>query len=72
MNYLKIMAFGLILIAIQACGSGNKAASELFEIAIEGNKTSFKKDDRMGISIINKENKPIDALKYTLNGEAWR
>jgi glutamine cyclotransferase len=52
-----------------ACGSGNTSASSLFEIQLEGNKTSFQQNQKVGVAIKNKKDNPIDAISYSIDDQ---
>ncbi|EAR00378.1 glutaminyl-peptide cyclotransferase [Maribacter sp. HTCC2170] len=69
MNPFKVLVFNFFLLFFVACGSGNTSASSLFEIQLEGNKTSFKQNQSVGIAIKNKKEKSIDKIIYTIDGK---
>jgi len=59
-----------IILFFTACGSGNKATSDLFEIQIAGNKSEFQQNEKISISLKNKKNSSVEKVTYSLDGEA--
>jgi len=51
-----------------ACGGEATDPSLLFDISLEGNKTTFKQNEKVGIQINNKEDKTIDQITYAIDG----
>ncbi|WP_026815355.1 glutaminyl-peptide cyclotransferase [Arenibacter certesii] len=66
MSSTKINLLFLLPLFFMACG-GNTDPSQLFEIQFEGNKTEFKKNELVNISIANKKEKKIDQVTYYIN-----
>lgn len=57
----------LFIIFLNACGSSNTVPADLFEIQLTGNKTEFKQNESVGISLKNKKGIEIDNVSYTIN-----
>ena len=68
MKIKLILVSTFVLTVIGSCGSGNTPASELFEIKLEGNKNEFQQNDKVGISLKNVKNIPIETVSYTIDG----
>ncbi|PCJ94078.1 MAG: glutamine cyclotransferase [Flavobacteriaceae bacterium] len=69
MNFFKFLAFSSLAILLTACGGGNTATSQLFDIQLEGNKTQFSQNQTIGIHINNKKGKTINKVTYTVDGQ---
>ncbi|MGB5666815.1 MAG: glutaminyl-peptide cyclotransferase [Maribacter sp.] len=69
MYLFKIFSFGYFLMLFVACGSGNTSAASLFEIQLEGNRSEYRHNDRIGIALKNKKAKSIDKITYVINGK---
>ena len=67
MNPSKFITFNYFLLLLVACGSGNKSASSLFEIQMEGNKTDFQQNQSVGVAIKNKKEKSIGNITYSID-----
>lgn len=68
MNTFKHLIFGSLLVLFMACG-GNKDASSLFTIQLEGNKTQFQQNETITIGLSNKKNKLINKVEYSIDGQ---
>lgn len=67
---LKLILTATFLLAlIGSCGSGNTPTSELFTIQLEGNKTEFNQNDKVGISLKNLKNIPVENITYSIDDE---
>tara|TARA_R110000868_G_scaffold74083_4_gene214365 strand:+ start:69 stop:1112 length:1044 start_codon:yes stop_codon:yes gene_type:complete len=69
MKTFLIITFTFITLLFTACGSGNTATSDLFEIQLAGNKSEFQQNEKIGISLKNKKNIPIENVSYSIDGE---
>lgn len=67
MNPIKFIAFNFFLLLFAACGSGNKSASSLFEIQLEGNNTNFQQNQSVEVAIKNKKEKSIGNITYSID-----
>lgn len=67
---LKLILTATFLLAlIGSCGSGNTPTSELFTIQLEGNKTEFNQNDKIGISLKNLKNIPVENITYSIDDD---
>lgn len=64
MSYLKILYTGIFFSFIASCGSGNQKPSALFDIVLEGNKTTLQQGDKLGVSIKNLADKEVQNVVY--------
>ena len=69
MNPLKLIAYNFFILIFIACGSGNTSGSSLFEIKLEGNKSTFQQNQTVGIAIKNKKEKTISSITYSIDDE---
>ena len=69
MNILKLSLFITITVLANACGGNNMAASQLFDIQLEGNKNQFQQNQTIGIGLKNKKSKTIDRVTYSIDGK---
>ena len=69
MDLIKFFTFNYFLMLFVACGSGNTAASSLFEIQLEGNKTEFHQNETINIALKNKKEKSIAKISYFIDGK---
>jgi len=53
-----------------ACGGNNTDPKLLFDISLDGNKTTFNQNESVGIKLNNKSDKPIGQITYSLDGKA--
>lgn len=67
MKTLILRSITLILFFFASCGSSNSTTSDLFEIELKDNKSEFRQNDNISISIKNLKNTPIENISYTLN-----
>jgi glutamine cyclotransferase len=65
---IKFFALSSFLMLFLACGGTATDPSLLFDISLDGNKTQFKQNESVGISIKNKEDKTIDKVSYSIDG----
>lgn len=68
MKTMKYSCLLVLFILMKSCGE-NIPPSQLFEIQLEGKKTSVKNGETVGITIINKKEKNLAAVTYSLDGE---
>ncbi|MFD0797536.1 glutaminyl-peptide cyclotransferase [Maribacter chungangensis] len=68
MHHLKILYVLCFLAFVASCGSGNQKPSELFDITLEGNKTTLQHGDKLGVSIKNLSDKEIQNVTYKIDG----
>ncbi|MFS4468192.1 glutaminyl-peptide cyclotransferase [Maribacter sp. 2210JD10-5] len=66
---MKLLVSGLLLVFLVSCGSGNQNPSALFDILLEDNKNQFKNNDLVNVSIQNKKDKVIDAIRFSIDGD---
>ncbi|WP_027076019.1 glutaminyl-peptide cyclotransferase [Maribacter antarcticus] len=67
MSYLKILCAGVFLAFIASCGSGNQKPSSLFDIVLNGNKTTLQQGDKLGVSIKNLTDIKIQKVVYRID-----
>lgn len=67
MTYFKPFFISLLVLLFMACGSGNQKPSSLFEIVLEGNTTTIKQNDALGVSVKNLKDKTIDKIVYSID-----
>ncbi|WP_291864122.1 glutaminyl-peptide cyclotransferase [Maribacter sp.] len=70
MNIIKLFISFSLLILLFSCGGSNPAASSLFEIGLEGNQKKFTQNEIVTITLINKKEKNINNVTYSLDGKA--
>lgn len=68
MSPLKFLVFSSLGILFMACGGGNTAASQLFEIQLEGNQKQFQQNQVVGVALKNKKGKTIESISYSIDG----
>ena len=69
MTYFKPFFISTIVLLFMACGSGNQKPSSLFEIVLEGNTTSIKQNEALGVSVKNLKDKSIDNIVYSVDDQ---
>ncbi len=52
-----------------ACGGDATDPTLLFDISLDGNKTTFKQNETVGISLSNKKDKTISKVSYSIDGK---
>jgi len=67
MTYFKPFFISTLVLLFMACGSGNQKPSSLFEIVLEGNTSSIKQNDALGVTIKNLKDKTIEKIVYTVD-----
>ncbi|MFT6994031.1 MAG: glutamine cyclotransferase [Maribacter sp.] len=67
MSYLKILYTVVLFTFIVSCGSGNKKPSSLFDIVLDGNKTTLQQGDKLEVSIKNLTDKEIQKVAYRID-----
>ncbi len=65
---MKVFLVSITAVFFIACG-GSKDTTKLFDIQLEGQKKQFQKNDKVGISIQNKENFTISKVEYVIDGK---
>jgi glutamine cyclotransferase len=52
-----------------ACGGDNFQPNDLFEIQLEDNQSKFQQNESIGIGILNKQDKTINTVTYSIDGQ---
>lgn len=65
---IKFFALSSFLLLFLACGGSNTDPALLFDISLDENKIQFQQNESIGIRIINKEDKIIDKVSYSIDG----
>lgn len=66
---IKITLSTLMFILFMACGGDNTEPKDLFAIKLEDNKNQFQQNESVGISLVNKKNKVVESISYSIDGE---
>ena len=69
MHSIKLFLSGSLVLLAFACGGGNSASTQLFEIQLDGNKNIFQQHQTVAVNLTNKKEKEIDKVAYSLNGK---
>ncbi|MEO1012873.1 MAG: glutaminyl-peptide cyclotransferase [Bacteroidota bacterium] len=68
MNAIRFLFFQGFLLFFLACG-GDADPSSLFAIELEGNQSTFRQNESIGISVNNKKNKILHKVVYSIDEE---
>ncbi|MEK6154284.1 glutaminyl-peptide cyclotransferase [Flavobacteriaceae bacterium 3-367] len=69
MSPLKFLIFSVLATLFLACGGGNTAASQLFDIQLEGDQKQFRQNQVVGVALKNKKGKTIERVSYSIDGK---
>ncbi|WP_298476411.1 glutaminyl-peptide cyclotransferase [uncultured Maribacter sp.] len=69
MNIIKLFTSFSLLTLLFNCGGSNPAANSLFEISLEGNQKKFVRNQNIAITLLNKKEKTINNVTYSLDGK---
>jgi len=67
MNFTKLCTYNLLFLLALSCGDTDGKKTSLFEIELD--KTEYKRNDRVAVSIKNKKDKTIKNVSYSINGK---
>ncbi|MFS4491514.1 glutaminyl-peptide cyclotransferase [Maribacter sp. 2308TA10-17] len=66
---IKILFSTTFFLLFMACGGGSSEPQDLFAIQLEGNKKQFQQNEIVGIRLINKQDKTIQGVSYSIDGK---
>jgi len=65
----KISLSTIFLLLFMACGGENASPKDLFAIQLEGGKKQFQQNESVGISLVNKKDKNLNSVRYSIDGK---
>ncbi|MCG2461080.1 glutaminyl-peptide cyclotransferase [Flavobacteriaceae bacterium F89] len=69
MHSFKIFLSGSLFFLAAACGGGNSASSQLFEIKLGGNKRTFQQNQTVAVRLQNNKDKVVENVTYSIDGK---
>jgi len=66
---IKFFFSTIFFLLFMACGGDNLQPEDLFSINLEEGKNQFQQNDVVGINIINKKDKSISSVSYSIDGK---
>ena len=69
MKLSKLLAVTVLVILGVGCGNKSEARKDLFALNIKNQKKAYTASDVISVSVLNKKNKPIDSILYSLDSE---
>ncbi len=66
----KFFAFTSFFVFFMACGDEPTDPSQLFDITLGNGQAQFQQNDTIPINIVNKKNKSIESVTYSIDGTA--
>jgi len=65
----KFLTYSILTLLIASCGGANTSPSSLFELQINGATDKIHLNEAVTINLINKKNKTISKVTYTIDGK---